>query len=108
MAIEAGAADGTSQGKTRRIHRLGIKLFETLGLKYGKTENDQLDAIEFRGGGNNMDEALPLFTGEKVVSWPDGNEGDGIVTFVQDQPFPCTIAAVMPHIVTQDSPGAKR
>jgi hypothetical protein len=35
MRIEGGAAEGTSQGKTKRISKVVLRLFETVGVKVG-------------------------------------------------------------------------
>jgi len=103
MPIEAGAADGTAQTKTTRISRLGIRFHETLGAKYGRSESGDLDQVLSRSGETNMDEAPPLFTGDVVVAWPDGYEGNGLVSIVQDQGHPCTVVALVPQITTQDA-----
>lgn len=107
MPIDAGAADGSSQTKIKRISRCGIRFHETLGARYGRDEDSQLDTIMFRGAGDDMNAAPPLFTGEKVVAWPDGYDGESTITVVQDQPMACTIISIVPHITTQDSPGSK-
>ena len=103
MPVEAGSADGTAQGKTQRISRCGIRFNESGGVKYGRDEDKQLDQILTRGGSDDMDEAPPLFTGDKTISWPDGYDGPALITIVQDQPLPATIVALMPQITTQDS-----
>lgn len=103
MPIEAGAADGTAQGKTQRISRCIIRFHETAGARFGKDEDKTLDRVELRGGGDPMDAAVPLFTGDKVVAWPDGYDGPALITIVQDTPGPCTIVALMPQITTQDN-----
>lgn len=102
MPIEAGSADGTAQGKTQRISRCIIRFHETLGAKYGRDEDTQLDEVQTRSPDDNMDEAPPLFTGDKVVSWPDGYDSPALITIVQDQPLPCTVVALMPQLTTQD------
>lgn len=107
MPIDAGSADGTSQGKTQRISKCGIRFYLTGGARYGRDENSQLDRIEMRGGSDHMDAPPPLFTGDKVVSWPDGYEGYGNIAIIQDQPLPCNVVALMPSITTQDTQGSK-
>lgn len=107
MPTEAGAADGTARGKTQRINKLGIKMLETGGIKIGRDEDSTLDQIPFRSLNDLMDAPVPLFTGERVVSWPDGYMGEGVITIVQDSPLPACIVALMPHITTQDTAGSK-
>lgn len=101
LPLEAGAADGTALGKTRRTHRVGIMLHRSLGLKVGYSFDD-LTSLEFRTAGNNMDEAIPLFTG--IVSETVDADYDFENSFCirQDQPLPTTILAIAPQMVTQD------
>lgn len=103
MPVEAGSADGGAQGKTGRVSRCIIRFLDTLGARYGRDEDKQLDRIMTRSGAINMDEAPPLFTGDKTVSWPDGYDGDQLLCIVQDQPLPCTVVSLMPMITKQDN-----
>lgn len=99
--IEAGAMDGTSQGKTKRITRAILRLFNTLGAKAGPDENT-LDIIQFRKPEDDMNAPPPLFTGDKEIQWPGSYDFDGYVTVVQDQPMPMTIVAIVAQLMTFD------
>lgn len=101
LNIEAGAADGTSQGKTKRIHRLNIRLFKTLGLMFGPS-SDKLDRMTFRTSADEMGSPPALFTGDKSINWNGYYEVEGLVYLRQDQPLPLTILGIMPQLVTQD------
>lgn len=103
MPLEAGAADGTAQGKTKRVSRASIRFIDTLGAQYGRDEDLTLDPILSRDGDDNMDESPPLFTGIKTVAWPDGYDAEALITIVQDQPLPLTVGAITPHVTTQDN-----
>lgn len=103
MPLEAGAADGTAQGKTKRIARCIIRFLETLGAKFGRDEDEQLDEVLTMDGDTTTDEPPPLFTGDKVVDFPDGYNGDALITIVQDQPLPCCVTLIAPQVTTQDS-----
>lgn len=98
--LEYGAADGTAQGRRRRIHQLGVKFWATLGANVGR-END-MDRIEFRAGSDAMDDSPPLFTGDKRVLFPAGWDQEMRVIVTQDQPLPCTIVGLVPHMTTND------
>lgn len=104
MPIEAGAADGTPQGKTKRISRCIIRFVASLGAKFGRSGTSQLDSIpsaaELRA---KMDVPADLFTGDVVVAWPDGYDEEALITIVQDDPLPCTVAGLFPQINTQDN-----
>jgi hypothetical protein len=99
--INAGGADGTSQGKTKRITKVVIRFLRTLGAKAGFSEAE-LDEIQFRSGSDPMDTAPPVFTGDKLLEWNGGYDFDGYITIKQEQPLPMTVSAIMPQVVTQD------
>ena len=99
--IEAGAGDGTAQGKTKRISKLVLRFYNTLGAKAGPDVNT-LDEIQFRKGSDPMDAPPPLFTGDKLMDWPGGYDFDGYVMVRQVQPMPMTLVAIMPQVTTFD------
>jgi hypothetical protein len=99
MRIEAGAADGTAQGKKKRISRINYRLYKTLGVKHGP-DSTRLDIIPFRSSADEQDQAPALFTGDKEVEFPRGWDKDGYITLVQDQPLPLTVLAIMPELNT--------
>lgn len=101
MRIDAGGADGTSQGKTKRINRMVIRFLDTLGGSMGPTEED-VDEILFRSASDDMDAPVPIFTGDKELAWPGGYSKDCFVWYVNDQPLPATVLAIMPQVTTQD------
>lgn len=101
LRAEAGATDGTAAGKTRRTHRLGMQLERTLGLNIG-SDFDNLDPVIFRTTGDDMSQAVPLFSGIKSQSLQSNYDFDNQVCLRQDQPTPGTIVALMPQMVTQD------
>lgn len=101
MRLNAGAADGTAQGKTKRVTKMKVRLLSTLGGKLGPTEST-LDEILFRSSGDPMDAAPPVFTGDKELPWRGGYETDAFVWYVNEQPLPVTVVAFMPSVVTQD------
>lgn len=99
MRLEAGSADGTAQGKTKRVHKCNIRLIDTVGGKAGP-DDDHLDEILFRDPGMSMDEPVPAFNGDKDLPWPDGYSKDALLTYVNDQPLPATVVAFMPQMET--------
>jgi len=104
MRLEAGARDGTAQGKTKRIHKCVLRLKDTGGGKYGPLKDGGLmDALMLRPTSNPMNQPAPLFSGDKVVPWPDGYNTDAYLGFEIDQPVAATIVMIAPQIVTQDS-----
>jgi ubiquitin-activating enzyme E1-like protein len=108
MRIEAGAENGTAQGKTKRIHRVTLRLFESLGGRVGaRSENGEkvLDQILYRKSSMPMNQPPALFTGDKSVSFPQGYSTDARIIVQADQPLPMTLVAIMPQLVTNDRGG---
>lgn len=102
MRIEAGSANGTAQGKTKRIHKIVMRFIATSTGKFGRSL-DSLDEITFRSQSDPMNAPVPPFTGDKVLSFPGGYDTDGFVWYVNDKPLPATLAAIYPQIQTQDA-----
>lgn len=103
MPIEAGAADGTAQGKTKRIARLGFWLLDTLGLKFGIHPDTGLDnEILVREWGDEYGTPTALFTGVTRETFPGEYDRLGQIYWRADGPFPATVLAVMPQVTTND------
>ena len=101
MRIDAGARDGTSQSKTKRIYEITIRLFESVGVEVGP-DLDNLERIPFRSSANAMDQGITPFTGDKEVEFRGNYETDGFVFVRQTQPLPLTILSLYPRLVTND------
>ena len=101
LRIESGSSDGTSQGKPKRIHGITVRLFETVGVEVGN-ESGEIDRIFFRDSSMAMDEAVPLFTGDKDIEFPGGFDDDDRIYLQQTQPLPLTILALYPRMNTFD------
>lgn len=102
MDIEAGSGNGTSQGKLKRTYRLSVRLLNTLGGKAG-TSPTNLDTLQFRSASMAMNQAPPLFTGDKIIPGPGGSERQARAWFVHDEPMPATVVSIMPQISTEDA-----
>lgn len=103
LNVDAGAQDGTAQGKVQRIHNTVIRLHETgPGLWYGP-DTTTMDELAFRSSADAMDAPVPLFTGDTdMLAWP-GEYEQGVQMTVQHRlPTPCTVVALMPQLVTND------
>lgn len=99
--IEAGAQDGTAQGKTKRINKAVIRFLYTLGAKAGPS-TAILDTLQFRTASDDMDQPPPIFSGDKLMEWPGDYDFDGYMVVQQDQPLPMTVVALMPLVHTFD------
>lgn len=101
MNLEAGAADGTAQGKRQRVHRLVLRLFQTVGIEIG-WPGGALDEIPWRVPGDPMGSPPALFSGDKRVAPPFDWDDAARVVIQSQLPTPMTIVALMPRIVTND------
>ena len=101
MRLEAGATDGTAQGKVKRIDEATVRLFRTVNAMVGG-DLTTLDRISFRSAADSMDEPVPLFTGDKSIEMPSGFDQDGYVVVQQDLPLPMTLISVIARAQTFD------
>ena len=101
MRIDAGSQNGTSQGKTKRIYEVTVRLFETVGVEVGPDLNN-MERIPFRTSANPMDQGIAPFTGYKEVEFRGNYDTDGFIFVRQTQPLPLTILSLYPRLVTND------
>ena len=102
MRVEGGAAEGTSQGKTKRISKVVLRLFETVGVKVGPSLSD-LETVPFRTTSSNLSAPVDtLLAGDKEIEFRDDYNSDGFIFIKQDQPLPCSVLAIYPTLVTSD------
>jgi len=101
VRIEAGAQAGTAQSKKKNIFNLNIRFYNTIGAAAGESLSN-LDEIEFRNSGDPMDEAPPLFSGDKAQIFNGGSNEDGQVCVAQSQPYPWTVLAIAIVVYTSD------
>lgn len=98
MPIEPGAEEGSSGAATKRANKVGLRFHDTAGAVIGVDEGKQLDVIPAISGNTLMNEARPLFTGVKLVPFPDGYKKEMTITVVCPQPLPCTLVAIYPKM----------
>ena len=102
MRIEGGAAEGTSQGKTKRISKVVLRLFETVGVKVGPSLTN-LETVPFRTTSSLLTSPVDtLLAGDKEIEFRDDYNSDGFIFVKQDQPLPCSVLAIYPTLVTSD------
>lgn len=90
-------ADGSSQGKRQKIHKVIIRVFRTLGLKYGQSIDD-LQTIAARSIDDCMDSAPGLATGKEEVNFGSDWNNEPQVVLVSDMPLPMTILNIIPKM----------
>jgi len=97
MDLDAALPDATGTESRRRLHAAGIRFVDTLGAEVGFSDTT-LEQVAFRGSADPMDAAPPLFTGGKRLVFPKGWDRAARVSVVQNQPLPCTVAAILPRM----------
>lgn len=101
MRIEGGSADGTSQGKIKRICGLVLRFLDSLGGKVG-VYNGRMDNISVRTPSTPMGTAEPIRSGDERVDFPGTYDREQLFEIRQDQPLPMTVVAIMPQLKTND------
>jgi len=101
MRIEAGGADGTAQGKFKRIHRAIFRFFQSVGLNVQSTGGTAFPE-PFRTSADLMDNPVALYTGDKRWAWDGSYELEGQVTWTQSDPLPSNVLMVVAQLETQD------
>ena len=89
------------QGNIKRIHSVTSRFLNTVGAEVGPDINN-LDRIPFRNSSMAMNTAVPLFTGDKEISFPSGYDNDARVVIRQNQPLPMTVLAIIRRSNTFD------
>lgn len=100
LQIEAGGADGPAQGKIKRIHRLIVRMYDTLGLTL--TAGTNVQDVSFRYSDGLMDAPPSLFSGDIPLAWEGTYDRDGYVSWSQTQPLPSNISMIAAQLETQD------
>jgi len=102
MRIEGGSAEGTGQGKVKRISKVVLRLFNTVGVKCGPSLTN-LETVSFRTTSSDLDTPVStLLAGDKIVEFTDDYNSDGFIFVKQDQPLPLSILAIFPTFVISD------
>jgi hypothetical protein len=101
MRIEAGAQDGTAQGKVKRINEVTVRLVQSLGGEAGP-DFTTMAPLQYRTSATPLDQPPAIGDGDARVLWHGGYDGDARLAIRQAQPFPMTLVALMPQIVTYE------
>lgn len=108
MELNAGSADGTAQGKTKRITNVVIRFWRSLGGKAGPADplsrpaGAGLQVLSLRKPADPMNQPVPLFSGDFEIPWDSGYERQARMRYENDQPLPVTILAIMPILHVSD------
>lgn len=86
MTVEV-PIQGTSQGRQKHWSEIQVRVHDTIGMHI------QGDLVPFRSAQDDMDAAVPLFSGD-VKRKGTGRDAAGVITLEQRQPLPQTICAI--------------
>lgn len=99
----AGAQNGTAQGKMKKIYKYILRLYRSFGGQIGDSQNRLNDLPYWRIATSFM-QAPGLFSGDiGPQAFPGGWELDGGTVFENDSAYPFTVIAYMPQIATEDA-----
>ena len=101
LRIEAGSAIGSGQSLFGRIIKMTLRLYRTLGCSIGHDE-DNLDPMYFRDASMSLSEAVPLFTGDKSLTFSGGATKNPQWVAEQAQPLPLNILSVITYYSQED------
>jgi hypothetical protein len=102
--IEGGAADGTAQGKTKRLQNLSFRMWQSCDFLFGVEGAGLVQAVD-PNQQSLVGQPGPLYTGDIGPLTPDPiYERTGSVTVKRDKsvPLPFNVLAIMPQFLTQD------
>ena len=89
----ATGPQGVLVGNRKRIHRIVLKLLDTMGLKYGPRISE-LDEMIFRYPTDDLGVAVSYFTGDHVLTMGNMTYDDHHIVLGQDGPFPMSILLI--------------
>lgn len=94
MRLEAGAADGTAQGRRKRVQQLILRVDQAAeNVEYG-ANFDTMDSWTVATGST--------FSGDSAsYTMPSGYEREGRIAVRHQAPVPFTLVALMPQLTTE-------
>ncbi len=98
----SGARNGPALGKTRRNHRFGSLMANTIGISFGVDFAASLQPARFMHPGDIPYTALEMWTGVYTDTITDDNSLDGMLSWQISRPYPATVNAVEGFLHTQD------
>jgi hypothetical protein len=101
LALAIGTRENSSVGQRKRVHRIIVQFLESMGLKYG-VDADNLFEEDFRLTSDLLDQAVPLFTGQKELVMPGSFTRSGEIYLRQNQALPFTVTLIALDYETND------
>jgi hypothetical protein len=102
LDTEIAGIPGTAIGRRKTVENLFVKLQHTMGGRFGTQGfyEDQSAELLFRREGNSFFDRPPaLYSGLKEIpKMKDGYSNEKRFYFLQDQPLPMTVLAIVPSV----------
>jgi hypothetical protein len=100
--IDAGAMDGSAQGKMKMVLRVAVDVLNSGRGKIGPSEDDLVD---MEGGPEQtaFDVPPPLYTGEMLTPFPGSWGPEVEVVIVADDPLPFELRSIAMYINVNDA-----
>ena len=96
-----GSATGTGIGKRKRVYKLVVKFYRSLGLNFGP-DDDHLDIFIFRTTSTPTGIPPSLVSGDEDMSFPGDWDRLGQVVLTQPQPLPLNILSIVAFVELVD------
>jgi len=102
MPYEVEDSLGSTSGRLKRVHRLTLRLINTLGFKHGKSTTDLVQE-DFRdtSPAHDMDKTPDLFTGDREINLNVNSDVRDTFVIVQEQAYPIGILSIISQITSQ-------
>lgn len=98
--------NGAGVGEVQRIDRLCLMLYRSGGGRAGARFADMTDIL-YRADNAIMGRSYDLFTGNKIIPWPDRTttleEKGADILIYNDSVFPMTVLAISPRMISSES-----
>ena len=101
QSVEEGSGIGTAQGSKTRIDRVTPKFNASAQGQIGR-DLDHLEPISFRNDGEDPENPITLYTGEKPVYFDGEYVNESSFYLVGDDPLPMNVTAIVIRGVTYD------
>lgn len=90
-----GDGQSSARARKKRVNAIGFRVYNSMGGQFGATM-DSLRDILSRTGGDNLDNPIPLYSGDVELATFNGDyeEAERII-FVQPYPLPFTLQAIV-------------
>lgn len=93
--LETTELDPQRLGLMKRLHKLVVRLWNSMGGKAGPTEATA-DELRYRYPTDLLGSAPPPFTGDVEIEWAGDYNRKNTVTVLKDKPTPVNVVALFP------------